>query len=154
MRVATKKTIAIARRLSTIRNVDGIFIIANRTFAQQVMQNELQKVKRIYFETCLVKSLALKAYKNLPRVVVPYAFSTQLVSSVTKPHTLFLRRLYLTLVWRQEVNNIDRRWSLSSYQDKIIASGSVSEMLQAGNDEAPQFQDPETAGCSIVQKVG
>jgi ABC-type transport system involved in Fe-S cluster assembly fused permease/ATPase subunit len=56
--VVTKRTtIAISHRLSTIRNVDAIFVIANGKIAQQEMHNELQKMKGICFETRLAQSL-------------------------------------------------------------------------------------------------
>ena len=51
--VTRRTTIAISHRLSTIRNVDAIFVIANGKIAQQETHNELQKMKGIRFETRL-----------------------------------------------------------------------------------------------------
>jgi ATP-binding cassette, subfamily B (MDR/TAP), member 1 len=57
VRAAKRTMIAVSHRLSTIRNADAIFVVSNRKIMRQETHNELQKMKGIYFETCLAQSL-------------------------------------------------------------------------------------------------
>jgi ATP-binding cassette subfamily B (MDR/TAP) protein 1 len=55
---ATKRTtVAVAHRLSTIRNADVIFVFANGKIAEQGTHGDLQRMKGIYHEMCLAQSL-------------------------------------------------------------------------------------------------
>ena len=69
-KVAMKRTmIAVSHRLSTIRNADAIFVIANGKIAQQETHNELQKMKGIYFET-LFGAVARSSMMYIETIVV------------------------------------------------------------------------------------
>ena len=52
-----RTTIAVAHRLSTIRNADTIFVFANGRIAEMGTHAELQKLKGRYYEMCLAQSL-------------------------------------------------------------------------------------------------
>ncbi|KEF60057.1 uncharacterized protein A1O9_04907 [Exophiala aquamarina CBS 119918] len=53
----SRTTIAVAHRLSTIRNADTIFVFANGRIAEMGTHAELQKLKGRYYEMCLAQSL-------------------------------------------------------------------------------------------------
>ncbi|KAK5208744.1 hypothetical protein LTR41_005973 [Exophiala xenobiotica] len=53
----TRTTIAVAHRLSTIRNADVIFVFANGKIAEMGTHSELQRLKGRYYEMCLAQSL-------------------------------------------------------------------------------------------------
>lgn len=53
----SRTTIAVAHRLSTIRNADVIFVFANGRIAEQGTHSELQKLRGRYYEMCLAQSL-------------------------------------------------------------------------------------------------
>ena len=55
--VTKRTTVAVAHRLSTIRNADVIFVFANGKIAEQGTHVELQRMKGIYHEMCLAQSL-------------------------------------------------------------------------------------------------
>ncbi|OAL27658.1 hypothetical protein AYO20_09731 [Fonsecaea nubica] len=53
----SRTTIAVAHRLSTIREADVIFVIANGKIAEMGTHAELQQLKGRYYEMCLAQSL-------------------------------------------------------------------------------------------------
>lgn len=53
----TRTTIAVAHRLSTIRDADVIFVFANGRIAEMGTHAELQRLKGRYYEMCLAQSL-------------------------------------------------------------------------------------------------
>lgn len=53
----SRTTIAVAHRLSTIRNADVIFVFANGRIAEMGTHVELQRLKGRYYEMCLAQSL-------------------------------------------------------------------------------------------------
>ncbi|KIX98883.1 uncharacterized protein Z520_05344 [Fonsecaea multimorphosa CBS 102226] len=53
----SRTTIAVAHRLSTIREADVIFVIANGKIAEMGTHTELQQLKGRYYDMCLAQSL-------------------------------------------------------------------------------------------------
>ncbi|KAL9638683.1 MAG: hypothetical protein Q9164_001391 [Protoblastenia rupestris] len=54
---STRTTIAVAHRLSTIKNADVIFVFANGRIAEKGTHAELQKLRGRYYEMCVAQSL-------------------------------------------------------------------------------------------------
>ncbi|KAK5006282.1 hypothetical protein LTR28_006676 [Elasticomyces elasticus] len=54
---ATRTTIAVAHRLSTIKNADAIFVFANGKIAETGTHVELQRLRGRYYEMCVAQSL-------------------------------------------------------------------------------------------------
>jgi ATP-binding cassette, subfamily B (MDR/TAP), member 1 len=54
---ASRTTIAVAHRLSTIRHADKIFVFAHGKIAEQGTHEELQRLKGRYYEMCIAQSL-------------------------------------------------------------------------------------------------
>lgn len=54
---STRTTIAVAHRLSTIKNADVIFVFANGRIAEQGTHAELQRLRGRYYEMCVAQSL-------------------------------------------------------------------------------------------------
>ncbi|KAL8838824.1 MAG: hypothetical protein Q9170_001979 [Blastenia crenularia] len=55
--VSTRTTIAVAHRLSTIKNADVIFVFANGRIAEKGTHAELQRLRGRYYEMCVAQSL-------------------------------------------------------------------------------------------------
>lgn len=53
----TRTTIAVAHRLSTIKNSDVIFVFANGQIVEKGTHSDLQKLGGIYYEMCIAQSL-------------------------------------------------------------------------------------------------
>lgn len=53
----TRTTIAVAHRLSTIKNSDVIFVFADGTIAEKGTHAELQRLQGVYYEMCVAQSL-------------------------------------------------------------------------------------------------
>lgn len=54
---SSRTTIAVAHRLSTIRNADVIFVFAHGKIAEMGTHTELQRLRGRYYEMCLAQSL-------------------------------------------------------------------------------------------------
>ena len=54
---STRTTIAVAHRLSTIKNSDVIFVFANGRIAEMGTHKELQGLRGRYWDMCLAQSL-------------------------------------------------------------------------------------------------
>lgn len=54
---STRTMIAVAHRLSTIKNVDVIFVFANGRIAEKGTHAELQRLRGRYYEMCVAQSL-------------------------------------------------------------------------------------------------
>ena len=54
---STRTTIAVAHRLSTIKNADVIFVFANGRIAEKGTHAELQSLRGRYYEMCVAQSL-------------------------------------------------------------------------------------------------
>lgn len=54
---SSRTTIAVAHRLSTIKNCDVIFVLAEGRIVEMGTHNELQKQRGVYYEMCLAQSL-------------------------------------------------------------------------------------------------
>lgn len=54
---STRTTIAVAHRLSTIKNADVIFVFANGRIAEKGTHAELQRLRGIYYKMCVAQSL-------------------------------------------------------------------------------------------------
>ena len=54
---STRTTIAVAHRLSTIKNADVIFVFANGRIAEKGTHAELQRLRGRYYEMCVAQSL-------------------------------------------------------------------------------------------------
>ena len=54
---STRTTIAVAHRLSTIKNADVIFVFANGRIAEKGTHVELQRLRGRYYEMCVAQSL-------------------------------------------------------------------------------------------------
>ena len=54
---ASRTTVAVAHRLSTIKNADVIFVFANGKIAEKGTHAELQKLRGRYYEMCVAQSL-------------------------------------------------------------------------------------------------
>ena len=54
---STRTTIAVAHRLSTIKNSDVIFVFANGRIAEKGTHAELQKLRGRYYDMCVAQSL-------------------------------------------------------------------------------------------------
>ena len=54
---STRTTIAVAHRLSTIKNADVIFVFANGRIAENGTHAELQRLRGRYYEMCVAQSL-------------------------------------------------------------------------------------------------
>jgi ATP-binding cassette subfamily B (MDR/TAP) protein 1 len=54
---STRTTVAVAHRLSTIKNCDFIFVFANGRIAEKGTHTELQKLRGRYYEMCAAQSL-------------------------------------------------------------------------------------------------
>lgn len=54
---STRTTVAVAHRLSTIKNADVIFVFANGRIAEKGTHAELQRLRGRYYEMCVAQSL-------------------------------------------------------------------------------------------------
>ena len=54
---STRTTIAVAHRLSTIKNADVIFVFANGRIAEKGTHTELQRLRGRYYDMCVAQSL-------------------------------------------------------------------------------------------------
>lgn len=54
---SSRTTIAVAHRLSTIKNADVIFVFANGRIAEKGTHAELQRLRGRYYDMCVAQSL-------------------------------------------------------------------------------------------------
>ncbi len=54
---SSRTTIAVAHRLSTIKNADVIYVFANGRIAEKGTHGELQRLRGRYYEMCVAQSL-------------------------------------------------------------------------------------------------
>ena len=54
---STRTTVAVAHRLSTIKNADVIFVFANGRIVEKGTHAELQRLRGRYYEMCVAQSL-------------------------------------------------------------------------------------------------
>jgi len=55
--VNSRTTVAVAHRLSTIKNCDMIFVLEQGKIVEMGTHSELQKLKGVYYEMCLAQAL-------------------------------------------------------------------------------------------------